>query len=546
MASGFTPPNTPKRKCDECHSDVKSCQASYRLEIKKNLCNECAIKHQDSIKGLADKVKWTYQKHTDKTAELFCVSHNYPICQVCALTSYHTDCKRDDLYDVKTERVKQLVDLMRDAQDRCNDLKQSDVEVQKMTRHLNMIREQLSTAAQQETKRVTNDRDQKEEMINAEYDQKVKKLNEERNERLKCTRDEAEKILQKIRDEQYSLQEQLDRIERGLEACKTKLVPGLEEVATKVRDGCMKAENLIINQENLMKDFQDVTRQMMEHLHVELSTERLDIVKGEIEKLKFKKGSGSKILGTIEGLEEQWVKVRDVCQSSNRFLGCTSSYVVITEKKNVLVVYLDKMKHNGTRKIIGLGEFKPHCYNALSDGGHIVGTTDGKLMVYDQLWNYARTIDTKFQPSLLVTVNKDGLILVAKFRGSAISVFHPKDGKCLNTIKLADDMLINELKTMSTGDMIVLIKTRRLIMTHRERKRATFEEQFYYSEVRAGDPHMTVPSTYLTRSCPETRTQITIRRPSAAHRQLRVDPYTYRCAESGRVICWKSAEILRA
>ncbi|XP_072178787.1 uncharacterized protein [Diadema setosum] len=465
MASGFTPPNTPKKKCDgpDCHSDVKSCQASYRFEIQKTLCDECAIKHQGSIKGLADQVKWNCQKHTDKTAEHFCVTHDYPICQVCAVTSYHTDCKRDDINDVKKERVKQLVDLIHDAQDRCNDLKQSNVEVhQNMTKHLKMIREQLSTAAQQETTRVTNDRDQKEEIINAEYDQKVKKLNKERNDRLKGTRDEAEKILQKIRDEQYSLEKQLDRMERGLEACKTKLVPGLEELTTRIRDGCMKAENLIINQENLMKDFQDVTRQMMEHLHVELSTERLDIVKGEIEKLKFTKESGSRILGTAEGLEEQWVKVRDVCQSSsNRFLGCTSSYVVFTEKKNVLVVYLDKMTqyHDGTRKIIGLGEFKPDCYNALPDGGHVFGTTDGKLMVYDQLWNYARTIDTMFEYSLLVTVNKDGMIRVAKSEGSAISAFNPRDGKCLNTIKLADDMLmIKELKTMSTGDMVVLDK----------------------------------------------------------------------------------------
>ncbi|XP_071485124.1 uncharacterized protein [Diadema antillarum] len=453
MASGFTPSSTPKKKCDECHSDVKSCQASYRLETEKNLCDECAIKHQDSIKGLADQVRWTCQKHTDKTAELFCVTHDYPICHVCAVISYHTDCKRDDINDVKKERIRQLVDLIRDAEERGNNLKQNDVEIHQMTNHLTMITEQVSNAADEEKQKILDDREKAEKRINAEYDEKVKKLNEERKERLKCTRDEAEQKLHKIRDKENSLKEQVDYVIRGLEGWKTKLVPGLEDLAASIKSARMDAENLIIKQENLMSDFHDVTREINEYLAVELSQEKLDMVKGEIDKIKFKRGS--ELLGEVEGLEKRWVKVRDIYTESSSMilLGCISSSDVATKDLNyVSIVRLDKKAHEITK----LRGIKPVCYNALSDGGHVFGTADGKLMVYDQLWNYARTIDTKSKKSLKVTVNKDGMILAAQNGGSSIFVYSPKDGKCLQTINLADDMPIRALKTMSTGDVIVL------------------------------------------------------------------------------------------
>ncbi|XP_072178788.1 uncharacterized protein [Diadema setosum] len=459
MASGLTPPNTPK--CDDCHSDVKSGQANYRMEIQMNLCAECAIKHQDSIKGLADKVKWTCQKHTDKTAELFCITHDYPICQVCALTWNHTDCKRDDINEVRKEREKELAKLINLAKDRCNYLKQYDVEIQHYVRRLTMIREQVSSAAEEEKKKIVDDREKAEESINAEYDEKIKKLNEERNERLKCARDKAEKKLHKIREKQGSLEEQVECVKRGLEGSKTKLVPGLEELAASIRAARMDAENLIIKQENLMSDFHDVTREINEYLAVELSREKLDMVKGKIDKIKFKRGSG--LFGVVEGLEEKLVKVTDVYTGSSSMilLGCISSSDVVTKHLNyVSIVRLNKKAHEitGCTKLRYLRGIKPVCYNALSDGGHVFGTTDGKLIVYDHLWNYARTIDTKSKKPLKVTVNKDGMILAAHNGGSSIFVYWPKDGKCLQTISLADDMPIRALKTMSTGDVMVLTK----------------------------------------------------------------------------------------
>ncbi|XP_072178785.1 uncharacterized protein [Diadema setosum] len=453
MASGFAPTNTTK--CDECHSDVKSAEACYRLEVQKNQCDECAIKHQDSIKGLADELKWTCQKHTDKTAELFCVTHDYPICHVCALTWNHTDCKRDDINDVRNEREKELAKLINLAKNRCNDLKQYDVEIQHYVRRLTMIRVQVSSAAEEEKKKIVDDREKAEESINAEYDEKIKKLNKERNEKLKCARDEAEKKLQKIWDKQGSLEGQIECVKRRLEGSKTKLVPGLEDLAARIRAARVEAENLIIKQENLMSDFHDVTREINEYLSVELSREKLDMVKGKIDKIKFKRGSG--LLGVVEGLEEKLVKVTDVYTGSSSMilLGCISSSDVVTKHLYyVSIVRLNKRAHEITK----LRGIKPVCYNALSDGGHVFGTADGKLVVYDQLWNYARTIDTKSQKTLEVTMNKDGMILAAHTGGSSIFVYSPKDGACLQTINLADDMPIKAMKTMSTGDVIVLTK----------------------------------------------------------------------------------------
>ncbi|XP_072172574.1 uncharacterized protein [Diadema setosum] len=463
MASGFTPANTST--CDECHTDVMSVETSYRLEIQKNLCAKCAIEQHDSIKGLADQVKWTCQKHTDRKAELFCITHDYPICQVCAVTSNHTDCKRDDINDVRKEREKELAELICRAKTRSEELKQSDEEIHhtfQTTNRLTMIREQVSAAAEDEKSKIIKDRDQREERINADYNEQIRKLTEMRNERLKQTRDEAEEKLRKIRDEQYSLEEQIDRVERELQASKIELMPGLEELATDIRDGCMKAENLIIKQENLMKDFRDITRQMTERLSVELSRETLDRVKEVIAEIKFKRESG--LLGSLEGLGERWLRVSDICfgmgNSSTRFLGFISSNEVVIEDRNYIITRrLDNMA--AAPRFILLLVFKPVCYNPLSDGGHVFGTTDGKLYLYGQQWNYEKMIKTEYLKPLIVTVDKNGLIFAAEIGGSSISVFCPNDGKCLHTIKLPKKMSMRDLKTMSTGNVVVLVDMRK-------------------------------------------------------------------------------------
>ncbi|XP_071502106.1 uncharacterized protein [Diadema antillarum] len=464
MASGFTPANTTT--CDDCHSDVMSVEASYRLEIQKNLCAKCAIKQQDSIKGLADQVKWTCQKHTERKAELFCITHDYPICQVCAVTSNHTDCKRDDVDDVRKEREEEIAELICRAKARSEELKQNDEEIQhhtfQTTKRLKMIREQVFAAAEDEKSKIIKDRDQREEKINADYDEQIRLLTEMRNERLIQTRFEAETKLQKIQNEQFLLEEQIDRVERELKASKTELMPGLEELATGIRDGYMKAESLIIKQENLMKDFHDITRQMTERLNVELSRETLDRVKEVIAEMKFKRGS--ELLGSLEGLGERWLRVSDKCfgmgSSSMCFLGFISNNEVVIEHLNQITTRrLDNMAT--TPRFTMSPGFKPVCYNPLSDGGHVFGTTDGKLYLYDQQWNYAKTIKTEYLKPLIVTVDKNGLIFAAENGGSSISVFSPNDGKRLYTIKLPKTMSMRDLKIMSTGNAVVLVDMRK-------------------------------------------------------------------------------------
>ncbi|XP_072170555.1 uncharacterized protein [Diadema setosum] len=460
MACSFTPANTIT--CDECHPDLRPAEASYRLEIQKNLCADCVITHQDCIKGLADRAKWTCKKHPDKTAELFCVTHDYPICQVCALTRNHADCEKSDINDERKEREKELAELICRAKARDEELKQNDEEIQHLkfqtVKHLTMIREQVSAAAGDEKSKIVKDRDEREEGINADYDEQIRKLNEMRNEKLKLNRDEEVVKLQKIRDEQYSLEKHIDIVERELKARQINLMPGLEELAKSIRDGCMKAEILLIKQDNLMKDFQDVTRQMNEHLDVELSRERLDRVKEEIDQIKFKR---SGLLGRLEGLGERWIMNIPSTEALNNgnILGFTSSnnVVLISDLNIISVVHIDGMKQSPLYVFECMPSFKPVCYNSLSDGWHVFGTKCGKLVIRDQHWNNERTIATKYNKPLIVTIDKDGMILAAENGGSSISVFNPKDGQCLHTINMPTT--INDFKSMPTGDVVVLSVT---------------------------------------------------------------------------------------
>ncbi|XP_071509058.1 uncharacterized protein [Diadema antillarum] len=458
MASGFTPTNTIK--CDECLSDVKSAEPSYRLEIQKNLCAECAIDHQDSIKEVVDTVKWTCQEHTNREAELFCVTHDYPICRVCAVTSNHTDCKRYDIHEVRKDRERELAELICQANARSNGLKQNYEEIQhhifQVTKRLTMIGEQVSAAAEEEETKVTQELEQREDKINADCDEEIRKLNEKRNEMLKETRDEAEKKLHVIRDEQKSLENQLDLVKRELESRKTKLMYGLEHLNEMIRERCVNAKNLIIKQENLMRDFHDITRQLCDCVGVEIGRERLDKVKELIEEIKYDRASG--LLGAVVGFEERLVKVKEI-EIVSTPLGCIGENGLVCSNK-VGIFVLDLAEGTPANfHVIFLPKFTAISYNSLPDGGHVFGTTDGKLMVYDRLWYYRRKIDTKTMQSLEVTVNNSGSILTAEPFRSSISEFNPNNGKCIHTIKLADGMHISTLKTMSTGDVIVVTET---------------------------------------------------------------------------------------
>ncbi|XP_072178160.1 uncharacterized protein [Diadema setosum] len=470
MATGY-PDND--NDCEGCHTTTKS-NITYRREVHERLCDDCALKRQDCIKGRVNRFKLFCDKHAEEEAKLYCRCHEIPICHICALTAHAEACQKQDIQDVKAEKRDQLKKLSQQGQAEKESIalleKDSSQHQSHINIHLEMIERQINEKEVEERKKIQKKLNKEKAGINEEADKNIDKINEERRRQLEQVENDAKEIIIEGERNAEALRTELGKIKIIIGKYIVKLQAELQERRNKISHAMEKADDIIDNEERLLHDASDVTnllKQFIKTMKTKFNLGKISEIKRKTEEIKFKEGKGPEI-GRLDGMQEECV-LRDAWKHpvGTSVIGSISNHEVMLTRDKSLFVANTKSRTVTPVKGAGKDRVEFSSVAQLDEGRLVIGTRCGSLRIFHRLsskrdhhdvitWQHLRTIRNKVGSVELLSVDKDGLILAAPLRASTIDVYNPEDGKLVQRVKLREDIKIFGLSSMSSGLVVVL------------------------------------------------------------------------------------------
>ncbi|XP_071503912.1 uncharacterized protein [Diadema antillarum] len=457
--------------CEGCHSKTKS-HITYRREVRERLCDDCARERQDTIKGVARKVKWFCDKHDGDEAKLYCKSHEIPICLACALTTNHEACQKHDIQDVKTEKRDQLMKMLQEGQAKKENIASFEEDVSQhhshINSHLRMIERQIKGKEEKDRKSNLREMDEKRVRINREADENIREINEERKKRLEQVENDAKESNNKGKRNAEALSLELGKIKDVIDKCIVKLQTELRDRREEINGAIKTAEDLIIEEERLPCDISDVTSLLNQGLTV--NVENINQIRQQVERIKFKTRKGLRI-GKLDGMQEKCVLHGTWKQSDGtECIGAISNHEVMLTRNNALYVANIKTRTITPVKIPGIDRVEDLRIARLDDFRLVVtsqASMDYSLKILHRhssnpdsdviAWRPVRTIDTCELVTFL-HVDKNGLILTVLWNDSIIHIYNPENGKLVQTVNWGKgiEKHVFGLSSMSSGLICVL------------------------------------------------------------------------------------------
>lgn len=417
MASGFSI-SADDTKCEGCCTE-DTAHVSYRVEVRQKLCDGCAHDKQGSI----NTAEWFCQKHLTDKAKIFCLTHDVPICEACAITIHKSSCTLGEIEDTLKDRKDDLVRLIEASKTNeetfSHQMKSVDEEVGVLEQHFAREEEKLRLAYEREEKKL------KESF--GDRQRKLKEVSTRLRDMTECLRDQPEK------------------------KCKD-----LVEMRT-------RAEELLMNKSDLMRDFQEInnsltclTNQSNPDINVKVVMKR---VMGVAQKVSFTE-TDSHGIGTIEAPVETWVRNDEYNPEIGKLsymMGAISGTEVVIKDNEKHSIYIVNVEAKTKKKVIKSNS--PYdlwrCVPLKDVRRRIVcGSNDGEVIICDRAWKALTVIRVAESSSVCVAVNKDGLILANAIGSGTIGLYDPADGKLLKSI--VKKTPIYDMCALASGQIVIL------------------------------------------------------------------------------------------
>ncbi|XP_054752798.2 uncharacterized protein LOC129258574 [Lytechinus pictus] len=427
MASGFSASSDDSR-CEGCFTE-DTAHVSYRVEVRQKLCNGCAIDKESSINA----AEWFCQKHVMDKAKIFCLTHDAPICEACAITTHSkSTCTLGDVDDTLKERkedLARLIEMSKENEETFNNqVKSVEEEVEGLEQHFAMEEEKLRLA----------------------YEREEKKLKDAFGDRQRKLKD----VSARLRDMTGYIKDQPDK------KCKD-----LIEMRT-------RAEELLKNKSDLMKDFRDVSS-FLTCLTAQANT-KIDMkvvmkkVTGVAQKVSFAKSDNQQI-GTIDVPVETWVQNDEYNPEIGKIsymMGAIAGTEIVIKDTEKHAIYVVNIETKIKKKVIkGNSPYDLWRCVPLRDTARriVCGSNEGEVVICDHSLKplIVITVDEEEKKSVggekssvCVAVNKDGLILANAVGSGTIGIYSPEDGRAVGSIDIGTP--IYDICALSSGHIVVL------------------------------------------------------------------------------------------
>ena len=468
MACGFSwgdvPGDVPESKCEGCQKKEKP-RVSYHVEVNQELCDDCADEKQDSIRPVRRKVRWFCDKHPEKEAEIFCETHQGPICHVCAITKPHTTCDRRDISDEVTDRKKRLMEHAEKLKLKGHEIRKNDAIIQQRVRnvdkHLHGLHKIVATTTELEKKKVKEEKDRVANEINKEADEEIAKITKERDEKLTRNSESSTRKLEEIESAESKVCGDLKHVkDRFQETCDSMNVQQ-RKTSENMDETLAKVEKLVIEEKGLLKQFQSVMESFENYLKSNLNVERISTVASAVENIFFRRTNGRAI-----GLVGVPLDVWEQDDEFDMEVGKHPYMIGADENDGVFIrgrggsIFVKNLISKATEKVIeGKEPYDIWQCTTLSDERIVCGTSNAEIVLYDQTWKHIATVslDRGEGSYVYVSIDRNNMILAALFDARMIYVYDPSDMALVRSITIQHGP-IYRINSLSSGDIAVVTR----------------------------------------------------------------------------------------
>ncbi|XP_054752797.2 uncharacterized protein LOC129258572 [Lytechinus pictus] len=399
MASGF--PTDSRNKCEGCQSYGKA-HVSYRMEVRQQLCDECAKLQGHLIKEDNER-HWCCAKHPQEIAKVFCITHDVFVCEPCSSTEHGKGCTLQDTVDTMEVRKEELNFLVEEGRKREGE----------MLKRSRIIKDQVVK-------------------IKEHYAQEERRLKKAYGDEIKKVTDRFGVLMRELREGSIIVREKVDKQIEGAE----KICKDMSEIHT-------KAEKLMNNDELSASEFTKFTQQcccMFEgDIDINVSDHALKIA----EMVKFEREEGWKI-GQIKMPVERWELERTFRAGQKGIScmigSCSNNDVVIKNNYDSSIRLLNFQDGRGKKVIESKNSHGLWKCSFLEDGRIVGGSCDGDVVIFDHTWKHIKTISVVLSPSARVSVSVDdnGNVLASALGQSMIYIINPDKGEVVGSLNISN------------------------------------------------------------------------------------------------------------
>ena len=456
MASGFTP---GEDTCEGCHTKGEE-TVSYRVECKHKLCQNCACERKCSIIDIDRTIKVSCANHETNEATVFCKTHCKFVCHGCAFQMHQKPCDTKEILDEVNARLHQLRNLIRRGKDKQIEFKEDMEGIEKgskhIERHMTALKEKKDSFVNLEMQKVNNDKENMDIKINREADDEIRKINANRKRRLKQNMDYASRHLEWIQKEKDTLSHDCRASEKHFQTTINTVKDTVHERAINLDETLSKAQTLVKESDVIVKEFEEIVQALTNYLKHEDYMVKVNTVIEVAEKVSFHRAEGH-VIGEICLSDAKWDE--ETLMSPAIGLNCDMIGSIGTDKV-VLKKHTDSSTHvaNLKEKTLKRVNFRGNvrndlcCCTATNDGRMVFGTNNGEIVIVDEAWRHVKTVNTRYDKCIKLSVDIDGLILAVASEESDILVYDPNNEIFLDPI-VVRDRKIQDLHALSTRDI---------------------------------------------------------------------------------------------
>nr|XP_054767211.1 uncharacterized protein LOC129274425 [Lytechinus pictus] len=473
--------------CEEADCESIT-DVTFYVKEKKKLCHDCALKKE--CIGIARRgVPYLFCEEHEKIMDLYCRTHNVPLCYSCALTDHRQQqCVQEDIMIALKKNREDLSVLMNMAIDKSQLCRVYGNEIHKTKQakdeHLQAIQNdvdsEIEIAIERDTAMEREDADKIDKDIDGENEQlqkeirklqdKIEKNNEKREQRHNENRLNAEKRRKPIIDKQCILQNDIQNIAQEIERKIGELEKSWQDDTKSAEEAIETLDRTLEDDKNVIVDGHRVNASVSEELKKQLNEGEVKEINRVVSGVRFLKGVGrEKYDGRIDGYDGEW-KLIDTINFRDKI---TVPWIVgcIDEDK---VMITDALTGEGHTYMLDLNSKTTQRYDtsyiiscaALNDdkvvcGRLIKGCTGdslpGCISVYDRQWNHINDVTiprntTRNDAWVPVAIDHDGMIIAAEVGQSMIYVINPVNDEIVNTITCKEKILMRDV--LSSGHII--------------------------------------------------------------------------------------------
>nr|XP_054767230.1 uncharacterized protein LOC129274444 [Lytechinus pictus] len=493
--------------CEEADCESIT-HVTFYVKEKKKLCHDCALKKE--CIGIARRgVPNLFCKKHEKIMDLYCRTHNVPLCYSCALTDHRQQqCVQEDIMIALKKNREDLSILKNRAIDKSELCRVYGNEMhntrQAKDEHLqniqNDVDSEIESAIERDRAREREDVDQINKKIDGENEQlqkeirklqdKIEKNNEKREKLHKENRSIAEKKRKPIIDKQRILQNDIQNVAQEIDRKIGELEKSWQDDIKSAEKAKETLDRILEDDKTIVIDGHRVHASLSEELKKQLNEGEVKEIKRVVSGVRYVKGVGrEKYDGRIDGYDGEWklidkINVRDKIRYP-RIVGCRDEDKVMIKDALIgeLHTYMLDLNSKTTQRVINGSDtsYITSCA-ALNDdkivcGRSITGCTGdslpGCISVYDRQWNHINDVTiprntTRTVAWVRVVIDQDGMIIVVEGSQSMIYVINPANDEIVNTITCKEEIAMCDV--LSSGHIIAQTSTidRRSLIIDRE------------------------------------------------------------------------------